>query len=67
MASCQGTRDRHYCGAHLYRCKNCGNVGCQQNQAGTCIIQGFSGLGKCLACGETGTREALSVIREAPL
>jgi hypothetical protein len=57
MPSCQGTRDGHYCGSHLYRCKNCGKVGCQHNQAGTCTNQGFSGGGKCLSCGKTGQRE----------
>lgn len=56
MASCPGKRDKHTCGRTLYRCKKCGNVGCDQVQVGKCTNQAFSGS-KCLKCGKSGQRE----------
>jgi hypothetical protein len=58
MPYCQGTRNGHNCASHLYRCRNCGKVGCLHNQAGTCTNQGFA-AGKCLTCGKSGTREGV--------
>lgn len=57
---CTGTRKGRPCGQFLYRCKNCGKVGCQRRLAGECSNQGFSGrLGtnKCLGCRKSGQRE----------
>jgi hypothetical protein len=56
MASCPGKRDNHTCNSTLYRCKKCGNVGCDQSQPGKCTNQGFR-LGKCLKCGTSGQKE----------
>jgi hypothetical protein len=37
MASCNGRSDNMKCGKTLYRCTNCGNVGCNSpNQGGKC-------------------------------
>lgn len=58
MASCPGKRiDRKgTCLSTLYRCKKCGNVGCDQGQPGKCQNQGFK-LGKCMKCGASGQKE----------
>jgi hypothetical protein len=56
MASCPGKRDNHTCSSILYRCKKCGNVGCDQGTMGKCTNQGFQS-GKCLKCGAIGQKE----------
>jgi len=56
MPSCPGKRDNHTCNSTLYRCKKCGNVGCDQSQPGKCTNQGFRS-GKCLKCGTSGQKE----------
>ncbi len=57
MASCPGTKDgKNKCYATLYRCKSCGNVGCDQSQHGKCDNQAFQS-GKCNKCGKSGQKE----------
>ena len=56
MASYTGRRENHSCMSQLYRCKKCGNVGCDQIQDGKCSNQGFK-FGKCLRCGASGQKE----------
>lgn len=58
---CDGTRNgyRLLCNGSLYRCA-CGHVGCKQSKDATCSKQGFSVLGRCVACGETGKYELLA-------
>lgn len=61
MNRCDGAR-RGYdllCNGSLYRCA-CGNVGCRQSKDGMCSKQGFSVLGRCIACGEFGKSELLA-------
>jgi len=53
---CPGKRDNHTCNAQLYRCKSCGNVGCDHGQDGKCTNQAFK-TGKCLKCGKSGQKE----------
>ena len=55
MIRCDGTRNGYQllCNGSLYKCV-CGHVGCKQSKDGMCSKQGFSVLGKCTACGETG-------------
>ena len=57
MASCPGKRIKGNttCAVPVYKCKNCGSVGCRQGNAGTCSNQCFAG-DKCLKCGKTGQR-----------
>ena len=61
MALCPGKRAKKVgsCGSILFRCKKCGNVGCQQAQGGDCSNQGFSASSKCLRCGILGQKEIL--------
>jgi len=54
--ACPGTKHSHTCGSVLYRCKSCGNVGCDQGTKGTCSNQAFTG-GKCMKCGKSGQKE----------
>jgi hypothetical protein len=56
MALCPGTKRSHKCSSVLYRCKKCGNVGCDQGQPGHCTNQGFR-VGKCQKCGAVGQKE----------
>lgn len=61
MASCPGSRtDRNgsHCNGGLYRCKKCGNVGCDQGVKGRCSNQAFHNA-KCLKCGAGGQKELL--------
>src|SRR5579859_6066206 len=64
MLTCHGTRDGHHCGSPLYRCENCGNLGCRAKKHGMCTKQAFSGKGKgkCLSCGKCGTADARIVV-----
>jgi hypothetical protein len=57
MPSCPGKKDGHNCATIVYKCKACGNVGCEQSQQGKCTNQAFSG-GRCLRCGKSGQRES---------
>lgn len=57
MASCPGkkTKTNGICGGFLYRCKKCGNVGCDPGSRGLCTNQGFAG-GVCMKCGTQGQK-----------
>jgi hypothetical protein len=61
MVRCDGKRAgfQLVCNGSLYRCV-CGHVGCAQTRDDACSKQGFTVLGKCLACGETGKRELVA-------
>lgn len=50
MASCPGKRGSSTCSGIVYRCKKCGNVGCDRGRAGECTSQGFKS-GRCTKCG----------------
>ena len=43
MATCPGKRvkNNNPCNSSLYRCKKCGNVGCEQGDSSQCSNQGF--------------------------
>ncbi|SEN70929.1 hypothetical protein SAMN05216325_1393 [Nitrosomonas marina] len=60
MARCLGTivsnDNKRICHHTLYRCKNCGNIGCDFNYVIGCSSQGFLN-GKCIICGESGQIE----------
>jgi len=56
MAGCTGKKDAHTCGCLLFKCKKCGNVGCDQGQDDKCSNQAFKG-GKCVRCGAIGQKE----------
>ena len=58
MSICPGKRKKNNsnCTSTLYRCKKCGNIGCEQNQPFDCSNQGFK-AGKCLKCGVSGQKE----------
>lgn len=63
MSLCDGERLGGYanaCRGQLYRCTNCGSVGCRQNKDHACSKQGFSVSFKCYACGATGKQEAVA-------
>jgi len=55
MAGCPGRRNNNYCNYPLWKCKKCGNVGCQEKG---CPNQGFDEFGRCRRCGESGTKES---------
>jgi len=61
MIRCDGTRNGYQllCNGSLYKCV-CGHVGCKQSKDGMCSKQGFSVLGKCTACGESGKAELVA-------
>lgn len=57
MPFCPGKKKNgSKCMNQLYRCKKCGNVGCDRPSDGECSNQGFK-VGKCLKCGATGQKE----------
>ncbi len=56
MATYPGKRNKATCIGVLYRCKNCGNVGCERGGQNECTNQAFRS-GKCLKCGSIGHRE----------
>ena len=50
MATCPGRRNGSNCGvSQVYRCKNCGSVGCT---APGCTNQNFDVSSRCLKCGK---------------
>lgn len=62
MASCNGTftnwQGSHECGAPLYRCSKCGNIGCDQDgESNKCTNQAFKPAGYCRKCSALGTKE----------
>ncbi len=53
MVSCTGKRNvshKPQCANQVYKCEICPNVGCNQNDPGTCTNQGFV-TGRCQKCG----------------
>jgi len=58
MSGCPGKCNGHTCMSTLYKCKKCGNVGCDQGQYGKCSNQAFQ-FGICSKCGANGQREML--------
>ncbi len=61
MPVCPGKRVKtgYDCTSSVYKCKKCGNVGCFQNDTGTCSNEGFRN-GKCLKCGSVGQHQQVS-------
>ncbi len=60
MASCPGKKSNNQtCYQSLYRCKKCGNVGCDRNNIGECPNQAFN-CGKCMRCGANGQKESFN-------
>lgn len=57
MPACSSKNESNnrICGSLLYKCKNCGAVGCHING---CKNQKFRN-GTCMACGRAGTMEPL--------
>lgn len=57
ISRCTGKKGgtNHPCKNPMYRCTECGNYGCSQENLDTCSDQGFKN-DKCLHCGATGTR-----------
>lgn len=52
LSICKGKRVKYnnsLCSKTLYRCKKCGNWGCDQTHQGECTNQGFVS-GRCLKC-----------------
>lgn len=54
MAICPGKTQGGNCGYMLYRCKGCGNVGCQNQKCSNC---GFDSFQRCKKCGESKKEE----------
>jgi len=52
MSNCHGQRKNYNmtCNSSIYKCKKCGNVGCNQPSEGDCSQQGFRN-GSCVKCG----------------
>lgn len=57
MAQCAGKEGSVRCNRTLYRCKHCGNVGCDQASNASCPNQAFSS-GRCVKYGKTGKTPA---------
>lgn len=62
LTLCEGTRKggSEACRGSLYKCKQCGGVGCKQSRHDLCSNQGFSVLGHCLRCGATNHMELIA-------
>ena len=58
MASCPGRKPPRnlQCLATLWRCRKCGNVGCDQPPMSQCSNQAFR-LGVCARCGTLGQKD----------
>ncbi|MDD2716572.1 MAG: hypothetical protein PHW04_11840 [Candidatus Wallbacteria bacterium] len=48
---CPGKRDGHICGRTIYKCKYCGNIGCQKVDNRVCSSVQFQ-YSRCLRCGK---------------
>jgi hypothetical protein len=48
------------CRGTLFKCKQCGTVGCRQSRADLCSNQVFSVTGKCNKCNSVGQMEAVA-------
>jgi len=57
MAQCPGKRGAQTCNRILYRCKKCGNVGCESGKPSECGNQAFLTGSKCVKCGTSGQKE----------
>jgi len=56
--ACPGKKKNGFpCLTTLYRCKSCGNVGCDHTYH-ECSNQGFQ-QGRCMKCGKGGQKEPL--------
>lgn len=62
LTLCDGTRKGggEACRGSLYRCKQCGSIGCKQSRNDLCSNQGFSVVGQCLKCGAAGQLELIA-------
>ncbi len=61
MTLCDGERRGGFpCRGQLYRCSECGNVGCRQNKDLVCTKQGFDLDFKCYACGAKAKAELIA-------
>ena len=58
MSQCPGRRTttNSQCAVMLYRCKKCGNVGCDQPRENHCSNQGFKNQ-RCESCGAYNQKE----------
>lgn len=56
MPTCPGKVEKRNCLKTLYRCKKCGNIGCDRSKLDECTNQAFR-LGRCLRCGSSGKKE----------
>lgn len=50
MAHCRGISGDFTCGNELFRCDDCGTVGCDQSWGQSCTNKKFES-GQCLTCG----------------
>lgn len=68
MALCDGERKTNgqQCYGTLYKCTQCGNVGCIQNKDHLCSKQGFTVVKRCYQCGAIGKLEMLPSEGRAP-
>jgi hypothetical protein len=58
MATCPGKlKTGAKCTAPLYKCKSCGNVGCQSPESHACSNRAFDAGSKCMKCGKAGQKE----------
>ena len=59
---CDGVRSGFSlrCNATLYRCTNCGAVGCTQNKPAICSNQRFDVSERCTQCATVGKREMIA-------
>ena len=57
---CQGRLLRRIgtCSAILFKCKKCGNTGCDRNQPGECDNQAFIS-GRCMVCGSSFNKQRI--------
>lgn len=58
---CPGKHGKSGCLTQLYRCNNCGSIGCDKVTLGACTNQVFH-FSKCVICGATGKKEPLTNI-----
>jgi len=61
MSTCSGKlKTGAKCTVPQYKCKSCGNIGCQSPEAHGCSNRAFDNGSKCLKCNKAGTKEKLS-------
>ncbi len=61
LSLCDGARKGSGapCRGTLYRCRQCGGVGCRQSREELCSNQAFDAVDRCLKCGASGQMETL--------